>query len=57
MKNIAKEILHKNLIRFELTITQLGIKGRIEFEEAMLKAMEEHSNFCVKELKQKIKKL
>jgi hypothetical protein len=28
-----KEILHKHLIQFELKITELGIKGRIEFEE------------------------
>ena len=37
-----KQILHKHLIPFEGFITQLGIVGRIRFEEAMLKAMEEY---------------
>lgn len=49
-----KEILQKHLIQFELKITELGIKGRIVFEEAMVKAMEEYANLRVKELKRQI---
>ena len=52
-----KEILHKHLIQFELKITELGIKGRIEFEEAMLKAMEDYANLRVKDLKRQIERL
>jgi hypothetical protein len=52
-----KEILHKHLIQFELKITELGIKGRIEFEEVMLKAMEEYANLRIKELKREIERL
>lgn len=51
------EILHKHIVQFELQITQLGIKGRVEFEEAMLKAMEEYANIRIKELKREIDRL
>jgi hypothetical protein len=53
----TQEILHKHLIQFELKITELGIKGRIEFEKEMLKAMEECANIRVKEIKRKIELL
>ena len=52
-----KEILHKHLIQFELQLTELGIKGRIAFQEAMLKAMEEYATLRIKELKRKIDRL
>ena len=52
-----KKILHKHLIHFEIKITELGIKGRIEFEEAILKAMEEYANLRIKELKRKIERI
>lgn len=43
MNESIEAILHRHLIPFELKITELGIRGRIKFEEAMISAMKEYS--------------
>ena len=45
----AKELIHDKLIPFELTISQLGIRGRIDFEEAILSAMTIYAEAKAKE--------
>jgi hypothetical protein len=50
-------ISHKHLIKFELLISELGIRGRIEFEEAIMKAMEEYKDVSIKEFKREIDRL
>jgi RNase P/RNase MRP subunit p29 len=43
MNEPIESILHKHMIPFELHITELGIRGRINFEEAMILAMKEYA--------------
>lgn len=50
-------ILHKHLNNFEISISELGIRGRIAFEEAMLEAMEEYKNTSIQDFKREINNL
>jgi len=55
MEKPIKVILHEHLLPFELEITELGIKGRIAFEESMISAMQEYSKQEKNVFKEKLK--